>query len=130
MASEFQDFFLTSQQISNHTLNYTLSCFFCSLSECCGGKSTPRDSKTFTLSRSEKRERRKAANSHYSHFVCPIAPVVDCRGHGHDERRHPIAHQIKVLPTGMFALENLHQHDIQLHPFQKHPGEGRQEEEV
>lgn len=30
----------------------------------------------------------------------------------------------------MLALKNLHQHDIQLHPFQKHPGEGRQKEEM
>lgn len=30
----------------------------------------------------------------------------------------------------MLTLENLHQHDVELHPFQEHPSEGCQEEEV
>lgn len=30
----------------------------------------------------------------------------------------------------MFTLKNLHQHDVELHSLQEHPGEGSQEEEM
>ena len=66
----------------------------------------------------------------HSHFVCAIAPVVHCCWYGHNQCRHAIADQIEVLPPGVFALENLHQHDVELHPLQEHPGESCQEEEV
>lgn len=66
----------------------------------------------------------------HSHFVCAIAPVVHCCWHGHDQCRHAIANQIEVLPPRVFTLKNLHQHDVELHTFQEHPGESRQEEEV
>lgn len=66
----------------------------------------------------------------HSHFVRAIAPVVHCCWHSHDQCRHAVADQIEVLPPGVFTLKNLHQHDVELHPLQEHPGESRQEEEV
>lgn len=75
------------------------------------------------LSRSEQCQGR-------SHFVRAVAPVVHCCWHGHNQRRHAVPHQIEILPPGVLALKNLHQHDVELHPLQEHPGESCQEEEV
>lgn len=66
----------------------------------------------------------------YSHSVCPVAAVIHGGGHGHDQRRDAVAHQIEVAPAGMLALKHLHQHDVELHALQEHPGESSQEEEV
>lgn len=64
------------------------------------------------------------------HSVGAVAPVVHCGGDGHDDSRHSIACQVEVLSPGVFALKHLYQHDVELHPFQEHPGEGCQEEEM
>lgn len=66
----------------------------------------------------------------YLHSVCAIAPVVHCSGDGHYDSRHAVSCQVEVLSPGVFALKHLYQHDVQLYPFQEHPGEGCQEEEM
>ena len=66
----------------------------------------------------------------HSHFVRAVAPVVHRCWYGHNQCRHAVANQIEILPPGVFTLKNLHQHDVELHPLQEHPGESRQEEEV
>lgn len=65
-----------------------------------------------------------------SHFICAVTPVVYRCWHSHDERGHPVADQVEVFPPWVLALENLHQHDVELHSLQEHPGEGGQEEEM
>lgn len=75
-----------------------------------------------------KKEKKKE-NSH-SHFICSITPVVYRSRHSHNERGHTVAHQVEVLPAWVLALKHLHQHDVELHALQEHPGEGGQEEEV
>lgn len=70
-----------------------------------------------------------SAKSH-SHFVCAIASVVHRCWYSHNQCRHAIANQIEILPPGVFTLKNLHEHDVELHPLQEHPGESCQEEEV
>lgn len=64
------------------------------------------------------------------HSVGAVAPVVHCSGDGHYDSRHSISCQVEVLSPGVFALKHLYQHDVELHPFQEHPGEGCQEEEM
>lgn len=64
------------------------------------------------------------------HSVGAVAPVVHCSGDGHYHSRHSISCQVEVLSPGVFALKHLYQHDVELHPFQEHPGEGCQEEEM
>lgn len=64
------------------------------------------------------------------HSVGAVAPVVHCGGDGHNDSRHSISCQVEVLSPGVLALEHLYQHDVELHPFQEHPGEGCQEEEM
>lgn len=89
------------------------------------------DSRKFKASistRFKKREKRKENIN--SHFVSSITPIVYSSWHSHNEGRHPIADQVEVFPSRMFALKHLHQHDIELHSLQEHPGEGSQEEEM
>lgn len=64
------------------------------------------------------------------HSICAVALVVHGGGDGHDDGGHPVTCQVEVLGPGVLTLKNLHQHDVELHPFQEHPREGCQEEEV
>lgn len=64
------------------------------------------------------------------HSVGAVAPVVHCSGDGHYDSRYSVSCQVEVLSPGVLALKHLHQHDVELHPFQEHPGEGCQEEEM
>lgn len=66
----------------------------------------------------------------YSHSVSAITAVVHRSGNGHNQRGDSIAHQVEVASARVLALKHLHQHDVELHPFQEHPGEGCQEEEM
>lgn len=71
----------------------------------------------------------KGLSSHVR-FLGPIAPVVyGCRD-AHHQCRKAVSTQIVVLFAGVLALEDLHQHEIELHTLQTHPGEGSQEEEM
>lgn len=64
------------------------------------------------------------------HSVSAVASVVHRGRDGHYDSWHSISCQVEVLSPGVFALKHLHQHDVELHPFQEHPGEGCQEEEM
>lgn len=66
----------------------------------------------------------------YSHSLRAIASVVHGGRYGHDKSRDAVARQVEVALAGMFALKDLHQHDVELHAFQEHPRERRQEEEM
>lgn len=59
-----------------------------------------------------------------------VAAVVDSRRDAHHDRREEVTGHIVVLAAGELALEHLHQHEVQLHALQTHPGEGCQEAEV
>lgn len=59
-----------------------------------------------------------------------IAPVVDGCGDAHHQGRGEVPRDVVVLPARELALEHVHQHEVQLHPLQTHPSEGRQEAEV
>lgn len=65
-----------------------------------------------------------------SRFLGPVALVVDSRGHGNHNGREEVTRDVVVLLPRVFALKDLHEHEVQLDPFQTHPGEGCQEEEV
>lgn len=80
--------------------------------------------------RSYKAPNEVGVKSEPTYFVRAVAPVVHRCRHGHNQRRHAVPDQIEVLPPGVLALKNLHQHDVELHPLQEHPGESCQEEEV
>lgn len=64
------------------------------------------------------------------HSVGAVAPVVHCSGDGYYDSRHAVSCQVEVLSPGVFTLKHLYQHDVELYPFQEHPGEGCQEEEM
>lgn len=64
------------------------------------------------------------------HSVSAIAPVVHCGGDGHYDSRHSVSCQVEILSPGVLTLKHLYQHDVELHPFQEHPGEGCQEEKM
>lgn len=64
------------------------------------------------------------------HSVRAIAPVVHCGRDGDNDSRHSISCQVEVLGPGVLTLKHLHQHDVELHPFQEHPGKGCQEEKM
>lgn len=68
----------------------------------------------------------------FSHvrFLGPIAPVVYGCGDAHHQCGEAVAAQIVVLFAGVLALKDLHQHQIELHTLETHPGEGSQEEEM
>lgn len=66
----------------------------------------------------------------YLHSVRAVAAVVHGGRDGHDQRRHAVTHHVEVAAARVLALEHLHQHDVELHALQEHPGERRQEEEV
>ncbi|TNN70377.1 hypothetical protein EYF80_019403 [Liparis tanakae] len=57
-------------------------------------------------------------------------PVVYGRRDAHHQCGKAVAAQIVVLFAGVLALKDLHQHEIELHTLQTHPGEGSQEEEM
>jgi len=59
-----------------------------------------------------------------------VAPVVDGGRDAHHRRRDEVPGDVVVLPARELALEHLHQHEVQLHGLQAHPGERRQEAEV
>lgn len=63
-------------------------------------------------------------------FVSPVAPVVDSRGDADHDGREEVTRHVVVLFPRVLALEDLHQHEVQLDPLKTHPGEGGQEEEV
>lgn len=71
----------------------------------------------------------KGPSSHVR-FLGPIAPVVYGRRDAHHQRGEAVSAQIVVLFAGVLALKDLHQHEIELHALQTHPGEGSQEEEM
>lgn len=64
------------------------------------------------------------------HSVGAVAPIVHSSGDGHYDSRYSISCQVEVLSPGVFALKHLYQHDVELYPFQEHPGERCQEEEM
>lgn len=64
------------------------------------------------------------------HSVGAIAPVVHCGRDGDYESGHSISCQVEVLGPGVLTLKYLHQHDVELHTFQEHPGKGCQEEKM
>lgn len=64
------------------------------------------------------------------HSVGAVAPVVHCGGDSHYDSRHSVSCQVEVLSPRVLALKHLNQHDVELHAFQEHPGEGCQEEEM
>lgn len=66
----------------------------------------------------------------YLHSICSITAVVHGGGDGHNQRGNSVAHQVEVAPARVLALKHLHQHDVELHALQEHPGERRQEKEV
>lgn len=68
--------------------------------------------------------------SGHSRFLGPIALVVDCCGDGNHNGREEVTRHVVVLLPRVFALEDLHEHEVQLDPLETHPGEGCQEEEV
>lgn len=57
----------------------------------------------------------------------PVAPVVDRGGHTHDHSGEEISRHVEIPPAWIFALKDLHQHQIELNPLQTHPSERRQE---
>lgn len=66
----------------------------------------------------------------YLRLVCPIAAVVDGGGHDDHDGGEKVARHVVVLLPWVFALENLHQHEVELDPLQAHPAEGSQEKEM
>lgn len=66
----------------------------------------------------------------HSRFLRPVALVVDGRGDADHNGGEEVTGHVVVLLPGVFALEDLHQHEVQLDPLETHPGEGSQEEEV
>lgn len=66
----------------------------------------------------------------HSRFLCPIALVVDSCGDADHNGREEVTRDVVVLLSGVFALKDLHQHEVQLNPLETHPGERGQEEEV
>lgn len=63
-------------------------------------------------------------------FLGPVAAVVDGRGDAHHDGGEEVTRHVVVLFPRVFALEDLHEHEVQLDPLETHPGEGSQEEEV
>lgn len=74
--------------------------------------------------------KRRHAGSGYSRFFGPIALVVDSCGDGNHNGREKVTRDVVVLLPRVFALEDLHEHEVQLDPLKTHPGEGCQEKEV
>lgn len=66
----------------------------------------------------------------HSRFLGPIALVVDSCGDADHNGREEVTRHVVVLLSGVFALKDLHQHEVQLNPLETHPGERGQEEEV
>lgn len=66
----------------------------------------------------------------HSRSFGPVAPVVDGSGEGNHYGGEEVPGSIIVLPAREFALEDLDDHDVQLHAFQTHPGERSQEKEM
>lgn len=62
-------------------------------------------------------------------FFSAISIKPNTGGYNDDKKRCAIARSIQVEgPNG--GVEHQDNHAVQLHPFQQHPGEHRQEEEV
>lgn len=66
----------------------------------------------------------------HSRFLRPVALVVDGRGDADHDGGEEVAGHVVVLLPGVFALEDLDQHEVELDPLETHPGEGGQKEEV
>lgn len=66
----------------------------------------------------------------YLHPVRAVAAVVHGGRNSHNQCRDAVAHHVEVAAARVLTLEHLHQHDVELHALQEHPGERRQEEEV
>lgn len=64
------------------------------------------------------------------HSICAVTPVVHRSRNSHNQRRNSITHHVEIAFAWVLALEHLHEHDVELHSFQEHPGERSQEEEV
>lgn len=62
--------------------------------------------------------------------LCAVAHVVDGRWDAHDHSGDEVAGEVVVLPAWELALEDLHQHEVELHALQTHPGEGSEKAEV
>lgn len=62
--------------------------------------------------------------------LCAVASVVDGCWDAHNHCRNKVPGNVVVLPAWELALENLNQHEVQLHALQTHPGERSQEAEV
>ena len=78
----------------------------------------------------ESREKESRKATAHLRLLSPVAAVVDGCGDDHHQGREEVPGRVVVLPAGELALKHLHQHEVQLHALQTHPGEGRQEEEV
>lgn len=66
----------------------------------------------------------------HSRSLGPVAPVVDGRRDGDHYGWEEVSGCVIVLPARELALEDLDEHDIQLHAFQTHPSERSQEKEM
>lgn len=66
----------------------------------------------------------------YLHSVGAVAPIVHRSRDRHNDGGHSVSCQVEILSPGVLAFKHLHQHDVKLHPFQEHPGERCQEEEM
>lgn len=66
----------------------------------------------------------------YLHSVRAVAAVIHGSWNSYNQCRDAVAHHVEVAAARVLALKHLHQHDVELHALQEHPGERRQEEEV
>lgn len=64
------------------------------------------------------------------HSLCAVAFVVDGCWNAHHHSWDEVAEAVVILYAWAFALKDLDQHQVKLHAFQTHPGEGSQEAEV
>lgn len=66
----------------------------------------------------------------HSRSLCAVAPVVHGGGDAHHGGWDEVARQVVILPARELALKDLHQHEVELHTLQTHPGERGEEAEV
>lgn len=62
-------------------------------------------------------------------LLCAVAQGSAARGHQDDEEGRPVTHGVHVERPHR-GVEHQDDHSVQLHPFQQHPGEHGQKEEM
>lgn len=79
---------------------------------------------------SQKKNKKKNNTAPHSRSLSAVASVVDGGGDAHHGGGDEVTRQVVILPARELALEDLHQHEVELHALQAHPGERGKEAEV